>query len=45
MEIDEAVEFTERYGIKHEIIELRFPEIIRYNPNRQVLSLQKDPVY
>ncbi len=32
LEIDEAVEFTGRYGIKHEIIELSFPEIIRHNP-------------
>jgi uncharacterized protein len=31
-EIAEAVEFTKTYGIKHEILDLAFPEIIRTNP-------------
>lgn len=31
-EINEAVEFSEIYGIKHKILDLPFPEIIRNNP-------------
>jgi uncharacterized protein len=31
-EISEAVEFTKTYGIKHEILDITFPEIIRTNP-------------
>ena len=31
-EINEAVEFTASHGIKHKIIDLPFPEIIRNNP-------------
>jgi uncharacterized protein len=31
-EIEEATEFTKKYGIKHKILDLAFPEIIRYNP-------------
>lgn len=31
-EIDEAIEFTKRYGIKHKILDLGFPETIRTNP-------------
>jgi uncharacterized protein len=31
-EIEEAAEFTKKYGIRHHIIELAYPEIIRHNP-------------
>jgi uncharacterized protein len=31
-EIKEAIEFTDSYGIKHEILDISFPEIIRHNP-------------
>jgi uncharacterized protein len=31
-EINDAVEFTKKYGIRHHIIELDFPDIIRTNP-------------
>ena len=31
-EINEAVEFTNSYGIKHKIIDIAFPEMIRNNP-------------
>jgi TIGR00268 family protein len=31
-EIKEAVEFTKTQGIKHKIIDLSFPEIVRHNP-------------
>jgi pyridinium-3,5-biscarboxylic acid mononucleotide sulfurtransferase len=31
-EINDAVEFTRAFGIKHEIIDLPFPELIRHNP-------------
>jgi len=31
-EIDEAIEFTKKYGITHKILDLPFPEIIRSNP-------------
>jgi pyridinium-3,5-biscarboxylic acid mononucleotide sulfurtransferase len=31
-EIDEAIEFTKTHGIKHKIIDVEFPEIIRNNP-------------
>ena len=31
-EIDEAIEFTAKYGIRHHVIKLDFPEIIRHNP-------------
>jgi uncharacterized protein len=31
-EVKEAIEFTNSHGIKHIIIELSFPEIIRHNP-------------
>jgi uncharacterized protein len=31
-EIDEAIEFTKKYGIKHKIVDVTFPEIIRNNP-------------
>ena len=31
-EIDEAIEFTKKHGIKHHILNLSFPEIIRNNP-------------
>ena len=31
-EIDEALQFTKTHGIKHEIIDISFPEIIRTNP-------------
>ncbi len=31
-EIDEAIEFTEKYGIRHKILELSFPDMIRTNP-------------
>jgi len=31
-EIEEATEFTQKYGIKHKILDISFPEIIRHNP-------------
>lgn len=31
-EIDEAIEFTHKYGIRHEIIDIEFSEQIRHNP-------------
>jgi uncharacterized protein len=31
-EINEALEFTASHGIKHKIIDVSFPEIIRHNP-------------
>jgi len=31
-EIEEAVQFAGKYGIKHHILELSFPEIVRHNP-------------
>jgi uncharacterized protein len=31
-EINEAIEFTSSYGIKHKIIDIAFPEIIKNNP-------------
>ncbi len=31
-EIDEAIEFTKTFGIKHRILDIAFPEIIRQNP-------------
>jgi uncharacterized protein len=31
-EIDEAVEFTRTYGIKHRIVDIAFPDMVRMNP-------------
>ena len=31
-EMEESIEFAGKYGIKHKILELNFPEIIRNNP-------------
>jgi len=31
-EIDEAIEFTEKYGIRHKIVDIAFPDQIRHNP-------------
>jgi pyridinium-3,5-biscarboxylic acid mononucleotide sulfurtransferase len=31
-EIEEAIEFTKTYNIKHKILDIEFPEIIRTNP-------------
>jgi uncharacterized protein len=31
-EITEATEFTKKYRIKHSILEVKFPEVIRHNP-------------
>src|ERR1035437_7807466 len=31
-EIDEAIEFTNSFGIKHKIIDIAFPEMIKNNP-------------
>jgi uncharacterized protein len=31
-EINEAMEFTESFGIKHKVIDIAFPELIRSNP-------------
>jgi pyridinium-3,5-biscarboxylic acid mononucleotide sulfurtransferase len=31
-EIDEAIEFTKIFGIKHKILDIAFPEIIKNNP-------------
>lgn len=41
-EISDAVEFTSRYGIRHSILSIEFPEIIRHNPlNRCYLCKKK----
>jgi len=31
-EMDEAIEFTKTYGIKHKILDIAFPDMIRTNP-------------
>lgn len=31
-EIDETIEFTKTFGIKHKILDITFPEMIRTNP-------------
>ena len=31
-EIEEAKEFTKKHGIKHKILDISFPEVIRHNP-------------
>lgn len=31
-EITEAIEFAEKFGIRHKIVDISFPEIIRHNP-------------
>jgi uncharacterized protein len=31
-EIDEAIHFTKKYGIKHKIIDIAFPDLIKFNP-------------
>jgi pyridinium-3,5-biscarboxylic acid mononucleotide sulfurtransferase len=31
-EVNEAIEFTKTHGIKHKILDIKFPEIIRNNP-------------
>ncbi len=31
-EIDEAAEFTKTYGIRHQVLDIAFPELIRNNP-------------
>jgi uncharacterized protein len=31
-EITEAIEFAEKYGIRHKIVDIAFPEIIKHNP-------------
>jgi pyridinium-3,5-biscarboxylic acid mononucleotide sulfurtransferase len=31
-EIKESVDFTEKYGIKHKIVDIAFPDQIKYNP-------------
>jgi pyridinium-3,5-biscarboxylic acid mononucleotide sulfurtransferase len=31
-EIEEAVAFTNKYGIEHKVLDLEFPEIIKFNP-------------
>jgi len=31
-EINEAIEFTEKFGIRHKVVDIAFPEIIKHNP-------------
>jgi uncharacterized protein len=31
-EITEAIEFTEKFGIRHKIVDIAFPELIKHNP-------------
>lgn len=40
-EIAESVEFAEKYGIRHKIIDIAFPEIIRDNPNERCYLCKK----
>jgi TIGR00268 family protein len=40
-EIDEAIEFTSSFGIKHKIIDIAFPEMIRSNPIDRCYSCKK----
>jgi pyridinium-3,5-biscarboxylic acid mononucleotide sulfurtransferase len=40
-EIEEAIEFTSSFGIKYEIIDLAFPEIIKNNPIDRCYSCKK----
>lgn len=41
-EISDAVEFTSRHGIKHNILNLDFPEIIRHNPLNRCYLCKKN---
>jgi uncharacterized protein len=40
-EIDEAIEFTGSFGIKHKIIDIEFPEMIKNNPVDRCYSCKK----
>jgi len=40
-EIDDAIEFTSSFGIKHDIIDIPFPEQIRNNPVDRCYSCKK----
>jgi len=41
IEIDDAVEFTRSYGIRHKIIDLQFPEAVRENPPERCYICKK----
>ncbi|HLN56319.1 MAG TPA: ATP-dependent sacrificial sulfur transferase LarE [Bacteroidales bacterium] len=41
-EISDAVEFTSRHGIKHSILNVDFPEIIRHNPLNRCYLCKKN---
>lgn len=41
-EISDAVEFTSKHGIKHSILTLDFPEIIRHNPLNRCYLCKKN---
>jgi uncharacterized protein len=41
-EISDAVEFTSRHGIKHTIIDIEFPEMIRNNPPQRCYLCKKN---
>ncbi len=41
-EISDAVEFTSKHGIKHNILTLDFPEIIRHNPLNRCYLCKKN---
>jgi len=40
-EIDEAIEFTKTYGIKHKILNIAFPDIIKNNPIERCYMCKK----
>jgi pyridinium-3,5-biscarboxylic acid mononucleotide sulfurtransferase len=40
-EIDEAIAFTKKFGIKHKILDIEFPEIIRNNPIQRCYLCKK----
>jgi pyridinium-3,5-biscarboxylic acid mononucleotide sulfurtransferase len=40
-EIEEATEFTTRYGIKHQIVDVAFPDQIRHNPIERCYECKK----
>jgi uncharacterized protein len=40
-EIDEAIEFTNSFGINHKVIDIAFPEMIRNNPGDRCYTCKK----
>ena len=40
-EIEEAIEFTSSFGIRHKIIDIAFPELIRNNPINRCYTCKK----